>query len=205
VDLESLRCSWTWPRPSPSPRPPSGTSCPSRRCLSASGRWSRSSVTCSWSAARAARAPTSRRPARAALRRRDLLARAESLRREMAELSGEVSGTLRVATVYSIGLHALTRPSRRSSPSTRRSTSTWSTAHQPHLRGPAVGGIDCGIVACPREQPQIEVVPLAEEPMVLIAPPSHPLVGQGGLPRSRPPPSTGSPSSPSITTSRPAP
>jgi DNA-binding transcriptional LysR family regulator len=111
---------------------------------------------------------------------RDLLARADALKREMAELSGDVSGTLRVATVYSIGLHALT-------PAVKAFLAEYPQVnlHLEYLRTNRIydallaGGIDCGIVACPREQPQIEVVPLADERMVLIAPPSHPLAGNG--------------------------
>jgi DNA-binding transcriptional LysR family regulator len=110
---------------------------------------------------------------------RDLLARADSLKREMAELSGEVAGTLRVATVYSIGLHALP-----ASFSAFLAEYPQVNLHLEYLRTDRIyeallsGAIDLGIVACPRATPQIEVVPLHEEPMVLIAPPDHPLAAQ---------------------------
>lgn len=107
---------------------------------------------------------------------RDLLARADVLKREMAELSGEVSGTLRVATVYSIGLHALT-------PAVRAFLTQYPHVNfrLEYLRTDRIytavlaSDIDCGIVACPREMPQINVVPLHEEQMVVVLPPAHPL------------------------------
>jgi DNA-binding transcriptional LysR family regulator len=114
---------------------------------------------------------------------RDLLARADALKREMAELAGEVSGTLRVATVYSIGLHAIT-------PAISRFLAEFPQVnlHVEYLRTNRIydalvaGSIECGIVACPRELPQVEVVPLTEEEMVVILPPGHPLSENPSLP-----------------------
>ncbi len=116
---------------------------------------------------------------------RDLLARADALKREMEELAGDVSGTLRVATVYSIGLHAMT-------PAISRFLTDYPQVnlHVEYLRTNRIydallsGGIDCGIVASPRPQAQIEVVPLAEEEMVVILPPGHPLADLAAVPLS---------------------
>ena len=115
---------------------------------------------------------------------REILARADAIKREMAELSGAVGGTLRVATVYSIGLHALT-------PALSHFLGEFPQVnlHLEYLRTDRIydaltsGTIDCGIVACPRERPQIEVVPLPDENMVVILPVKHPLAG---LPTLRP-------------------
>lgn len=106
----------------------------------------------------------------------DLIARADAIKRELAELSGSVGGTVRVATVYSIGLHGLT-------PRLRAFLAEYPQVnlHLEYLRTDRIydallgGTIDCGIVALPRERPQIEVIPLEEENMVLVLPPSHPL------------------------------
>jgi DNA-binding transcriptional LysR family regulator len=107
---------------------------------------------------------------------RDLIARMDALKRELAELNDGVAGSLRVATVYSIGLHVLPP-----------GLSTFYAAYPlvnvrvEYLRTDRIydallaGAIDLGIVACPRATPQIEVVPLAGELMVVIAPPNHPL------------------------------
>lgn len=112
---------------------------------------------------------------------RDLLARMDALKREMAELSDAVAGSLRVATVYSIGLHVLP-------PGLSAFYAAYPLVNVrvEYLRTDRIydalltGAIDLGIVACPRAMPQIEIVPLADEPMVLILPPDHPLSAAAG-------------------------
>jgi LysR family transcriptional regulator, transcriptional activator of the cysJI operon len=107
---------------------------------------------------------------------REIVARADALKREIAELGETVAGSLRVATVYSIGLHALT-------PRLTAFLAEYPQVnlHLEYLRTDRIyeslmsGGIDCGIVACPRERAPIEVIPLEEENMVVILPPTHPL------------------------------
>lgn len=108
---------------------------------------------------------------------RELLARRAALETELAELAGGAPrGALRVATVYSLGLHSLTGAL------TRFLAECPEVAlHVEYLRTDriydalAAGSVDCGVVACPRERPGIEVVALAEERLVLIAAPGHPL------------------------------
>jgi len=110
---------------------------------------------------------------------RDLLERADALRREMAALGDEVSGTLRVATVYTIGLHALP-------PALSAFLAEYPQVnlHLEYLRTDRIyealltGAIDLGIVALPQPRPKIEIIPLHEEPMVLILPPTHPLAAR---------------------------
>ena len=94
----------------------------------------------------------------------------------MRQFSDEVAGTVRVATVYSVGLHAL--PPR---------LKPFLTAHprvNVHLEyeqtdkvydDVASGLLDVGIVACPIAKRDLEVVPFAEEEMVVICAPEHPL------------------------------
>ena len=115
---------------------------------------------------------------------REILARSDALKRELAALAGAVSGSLRVATVYSIGLHALT-------PALSAFLLEYPQVnlHLEYLRTDRIydalqsSSIDCGIVAVPRERPQIEVVPLLDENMVFIAAPRHPLAQEGnGVP-----------------------
>ncbi|MBC8142946.1 MAG: LysR family transcriptional regulator [Armatimonadetes bacterium] len=116
---------------------------------------------------------------------RELLSRADELKREMAELSGAVSGSLRVATVYSIGLHALT-------PAISQYLAEFPQVnlHVEYLRTNRIyesllaGTIDCGIVACPKAMPQIEVIPLHTETLALILPPDHPLASRESVPLS---------------------
>jgi DNA-binding transcriptional LysR family regulator len=117
---------------------------------------------------------------------REIVARADALKRELAEMGEAVSGSLRVATVYSIGLHSLT-------PALARYLSEYPQVNLQleYLRTDRIyeallsGTIDCGVVACPRERHQIEIVPLASEAMVVIAPPGHPLVDEKEIPVTR--------------------
>ena len=107
-----------------------------------------------------------------------LLAAAGALDAEMRQLSDEVAGVVRVATVYSVGLHAL--PPR---------LKPFLAAHPRvgvHLEykqtdqvydDVAGGGVDVGIVACPSAKRGLEVVPFAEEEMALVCAPEHPLAG----------------------------
>ena len=114
---------------------------------------------------------------------RDILARLESLKQELAERSGQVSGTLRVATVYSIGLHELT-------PALKSYLSLYPQVNLQleYLRTDRIydaliaGAIDCGIVACPQPRPPIEVRPLGEEEMTIVLSPRHPLTKYEEIP-----------------------
>ncbi len=109
-----------------------------------------------------------------------LLREAAALDYALRQLSDEVAGTVRVATVYSVGLHAL--PPR---------LKPFLAAHprvNVHLEykqtdqiyaGVVNGSVDVGIVACPAAKRGLEVVPFAEEAMVLVCAPEHPLAAFG--------------------------
>lgn len=112
---------------------------------------------------------------------REILDRADALGRELEALSGsEPVGALRVATVYSLGLHSLTRAMTRFLADFPKVQ-----LHVEYLRTDRIyeallsGAIDCGVVACPRPRPGIEVVPLASEPLVVVASPDHRLARVG--------------------------
>jgi LysR family transcriptional regulator, transcriptional activator of the cysJI operon len=105
---------------------------------------------------------------------REILGRADALKRELTDLGSEIGGALNVATVYSIGLHALT-------PSVSDFLRQFPTVnlHLEYLRTDRIyeallaGTIDCGIVACPRERVGITVLPLHSERMVVALPAGH--------------------------------
>jgi LysR family transcriptional regulator, transcriptional activator of the cysJI operon len=107
---------------------------------------------------------------------REILGRADALKRELTDLGSEIGGALNVATVYSIGLHALT-------PAVSSYLRQFPTVnlHLEYLRTDRIyeallaGTIDCGIVACPRERAGIAVRPLECEHMVVALPAGHPL------------------------------
>lgn len=105
---------------------------------------------------------------------RELLERFESLELQVRERSSAVAGTVRVATVYSIGLHALP-------PHVTR----FMKAHpqvKVHLEyrrtnqvceGCLDDTLDFGIVAFPIRRSNLEVIPWQEETLVLVCAPDH--------------------------------
>jgi DNA-binding transcriptional LysR family regulator len=105
---------------------------------------------------------------------RRLLRDASALDVQMRELTDQVGGTIRVATVYSVGLHALPprlKPFLVHHPSIN--------VHLEYKPTDAVyhdvmsGAVDVGIVACPTPRRGIEIVPFAEEEMAVISAPEH--------------------------------
>lgn len=105
------------------------------------------------------------------------------LRRELQDMAEAVSGEVRIATVYSVGLHMLP-------PYIKRYLETFPLArvHLEYERTTTVyehvkqGLVEIGIVAGPRATRQIDVLPLMEEAMVLVLPPEHRLATAPALP-----------------------
>lgn len=109
---------------------------------------------------------------------RQLLRDALALEALLRGLSDDVAGTVRVATVYSVGLHALPprlKPFLAAHPRVN--------VHLEYRRTDSVyqdvmaGTADIGIVACPALRRGVEVVPFGSEAMALICAPEHPLAG----------------------------
>lgn len=100
----------------------------------------------------------------------------ERLHSQLQELRNIISGTVRVATIYSIGLHDLP-------PYIKRYLKNYPTVnvHVEYRRANQVyedvlgNVVDLGLVAYPTRDPKLEIVPLRKEPMVLICHPEHPL------------------------------
>jgi LysR family transcriptional regulator, transcriptional activator of the cysJI operon len=107
---------------------------------------------------------------------KQLLAEAEALEARVRGHIDEVAGTIRVATVYSVGLHAVPgrlKPFLSAQPAVNVRLEYSQTARI--YEAVAAGAVDVGIVACPEARAGIEIVPFAEEEMVLICAPEHPL------------------------------
>jgi DNA-binding transcriptional LysR family regulator len=100
----------------------------------------------------------------------------DSLWNKLQEIKDIISGTIRVATIYSIGLHDLPAY-------LKRFLKTFPTVnvHVEYRRSNQVyddvlgNVVDLGLVAYPLRDAKLEVVPLRKEPMVLICHPQHPL------------------------------
>jgi len=107
---------------------------------------------------------------------RSVLAAYQSLLERMRGLEGGVSGTVRVATVYSIGLHELPPIVRRFMalyPSAKIDLEYSRTTRI--VRDVISGAVALGIVAYPEKRRGLSLIPLAGDRLVLICPPSHPL------------------------------
>lgn len=99
----------------------------------------------------------------------------ESLHNRLQELKDIISGTIRVATIYSIGLHDLP-------PYIKRFLKTYPTVnvHVEYRRANQVyedvlgNVVDMGLVAYPAKDSKLEIVALRKDPMVLICHPQHP-------------------------------
>ena len=107
---------------------------------------------------------------------RGVLAAYTNLQERMRDLTNTVSGTVRVATVYSVGLHELP-------PAVRRFMELYPQAKidleysrtTRIVRDVLAGAVDLGVVAYPEKRRGLEVVPLKGDRLVLICPPRHAL------------------------------
>ena len=99
----------------------------------------------------------------------------DGLLNKLQEAHDVVSGSIRVATIYSIGLHNLP-------PYVKKFLRTYPTVsiHLEYQRANQVyedvlgNVVDLGLVAYPSKDPRLEVVPFREETMTLICHPGHP-------------------------------
>jgi DNA-binding transcriptional LysR family regulator len=106
----------------------------------------------------------------------------ESLHSKLQELKDIISGTIRVATIYSIGLHDLP-------PYIKRFMKSYPTVnvHVEYRRANQVyddvfsNVVDVGLVAYPQKDSKLEVVPLRKEPLVLICHPQHAFTRQKSI------------------------
>lgn len=100
----------------------------------------------------------------------------DSMTNRLQEIKDIVSGTIRVATIYSIGLHDLP-------PYLKKFLKTYPTVnvHVEYRRSNQVyedvlsNVVDLGLVAYPSKDAKLEVVPLRKDVLVLVCHPQHPL------------------------------
>jgi DNA-binding transcriptional LysR family regulator len=100
----------------------------------------------------------------------------DALHSKLQELEGVISGNIRVATIYSIGLHVLP-------PYLKRFLKEYPSVnvHVEYRRPNQVyedvlgNVVDMGLVAYPARDAKLEIVPLRKETLVLICHPQNPL------------------------------
>ncbi|HLK11683.1 MAG TPA: LysR family transcriptional regulator [Candidatus Binatia bacterium] len=107
---------------------------------------------------------------------RDIVHRYREMEARLQALTQVVAGTVRVATVHSIGLYELSRPIKRylkAYPQVHLHLeySRSSKIYEDALKG----NVDLGIVAYPSRRPQITLLPFRQDRLVLVCPPAHPL------------------------------
>ncbi len=110
---------------------------------------------------------------------KSLLAQMASLEAQLRSMAEEIAGTIRVATVYSVGLHSLPgrlKPFLAANPRVNVHLEYSQTIKVYHDVGS--GTVDIGIVACPAKHSGIDIVPFGADEMVLICPPEHPLANR---------------------------
>jgi DNA-binding transcriptional LysR family regulator len=106
----------------------------------------------------------------------------DSLYNKLQEVKDIVSGTIRVATIYSVGLHDLP-------PYIKRFLKSYPTVnvHVEYRRSNQVyedvlGNVDdLGLVAYPVKDAKLEITPLRKDKLVLICHPSHALAKSKGI------------------------
>src|SRR5476649_901953 len=106
----------------------------------------------------------------------------DSLNSKLQEFKDIISGRIRLATIYSIGLHDLP-------PFIKRFMKSYPTVnvHVEYRRANQVyedvlsNLVDLGLVAYPTRESKIETVPLRKDPLVLICHPQHPFAKTKGV------------------------
>ena len=99
----------------------------------------------------------------------------DALHSKLQEIEDVISGNIRVATIYSIGLHVLP-------PYVKKFLKSYPTVnvHVEYRRANQVyenvlgNVVDLGLVAYPTRDAKLEIVPLRKDPLVLICHPQHP-------------------------------
>jgi LysR family transcriptional regulator, transcriptional activator of the cysJI operon len=111
------------------------------------------------------------------------LERLGTLEQRMRARPDVVAGTVRVATVYSVGLHTLPAAIKRCLADHPEVNVRLSYRRTNEVVAACLDGeVDFGIVAVPTRRPGLELVPLGHDELVIAAPPSHPIAR-----RARPP------------------
>jgi DNA-binding transcriptional LysR family regulator len=106
----------------------------------------------------------------------------EALHSRLQEIKDIVSGTIRVATIYSGGLHDLP-------PYIKKFLKSYPTVHvhveyrrANQVYEDVLGNVvDLGLVAFPVKDSKLDIVPMKKDSMVLICHPQHPLAKQKGV------------------------
>ena len=110
---------------------------------------------------------------------RKLIARYEALEDEVRSLQEEVAGRVRVAAIYSVGLHHMSRYLQEFMSRYPKANVRLEYLHPAKvLESVENGQADVGLISYPRSTRTLEAEPWREEPMVLVCAPVHSLAGR---------------------------
>jgi DNA-binding transcriptional LysR family regulator len=110
---------------------------------------------------------------------RKLVARYEALEDEVRSLHDQVAGRVRVAAIYSVGLHHMSRYLQEFMSQHPKANVRLEYLHPDRVHEAVESGeADVGVVSYPRSTRSIDAEPWREEPMVLVCAPGHQLAGR---------------------------
>ncbi len=114
---------------------------------------------------------------------KQIVTRYQDLEARLQAFSNIVAGTVRVATVHSVGLYEFSEELKRfvkayPNVNVRLEYKKSSQIYDDVLSGT----LDVGVIAYPTKRPQIHLIPFREDRLVLICAPSHPLAKQKSVP-----------------------
>jgi DNA-binding transcriptional LysR family regulator len=110
---------------------------------------------------------------------RKIIARYEALEDEVRSLHEEVAGRVRVAAIYSVGLHHMSRYVQEFTSRHPKANVRLEYLHPDRvLESVEQGQADVGIVSYPRSTRGIEAEPWRDEPMVLVCAPGNAFAGR---------------------------
>ena len=105
-----------------------------------------------------------------------IAAQYQALSSRIRSLSGTVQGTLKVASIYSIGLYELNTCLKHFMKKYPRVDLNLEFSHSPKIYQDLLEGrIEVGFVAYPKEQPRLKIIPFSSDHLILVTPPRHPL------------------------------
>jgi LysR family transcriptional regulator, transcriptional activator of the cysJI operon len=106
----------------------------------------------------------------------------DAIQSRVQGIKGVVSGDIRVATVYSVGLHELPPYIKEFLKRHREVNVRVSYRRANQVYEDVLGNVvDLGLVAYPVRDPRLEIVPIRTDRLVLICHPQHPLAKSGSL------------------------
>jgi DNA-binding transcriptional LysR family regulator len=110
---------------------------------------------------------------------KDITGRYRDLREQLQSFGTTVTGSVRLATVHSVGLYELAEPLKKFLKAYPQVN-----VHLEYSRSTKIfedvlsGRVDLGIVAYPARRPQISIIPFREDRLVLVCATHHPLARQ---------------------------